>query len=238
MSKLDHGEEFTASVSITPQAFNQVAGLNIIIDKNTKNLISLKFYELKGQALSQIFKIEKTIEKSIEKLIKEALESIEKLFAYIKTCEDIIETIEKINEIERKKYFTPLEKLLLSKNIDNRLDKIGTSTLTISEIPKMFNLDFHFFPHSLFNYSNHTLAVKQEYNCYVYPSKQLISHKSLLFGSKFLLVGENDMLITGGIIAIGSEDDNRKKIIANNTYQLDLKNMKLYERGNLKDKRI
>ena len=170
-----------------------------IPNKNAKKSLIEKIEIIKETAKLQMTEI---IEKSSEIVAhfnRQVKLSWKRLYQFCKLCDSIVKEIQEIETIEKKMFNSQLEYYLLNPPDRRFLSSIRPPKVVVFPKSK-FDIQYHpsLFPHILYNYSNYSCTFSSEKEILVHPSKKNISAAQLNFKSRFLNVGNSQLLITGG----------------------------------------
>ena len=160
----------------------------ILIKKNHINVIQKSKQEL-IEKINQIkmeinIQVQNTMEKVysfIEGLNDQIKASIKLSSQFNNLCDSIIYEIQSIKCIGIKQFYTPLESILLSSNIDLVLSMIKGPTIIFSE--KKITYIPSDFPHYLYNYSDYAIAFSSEDTIHAYPSNKMMKNSAVIGGT-------------------------------------------------------
>ena len=186
-----------------------------------KQLIE-RIIQVKNDTDSQIVDLMKRQQKLMQDLKNQFNSIISQARQFVNLCKDVINQISGIIEFEEKEFFNPLEKALLSSNIDDFLKEIHSPILEFSETNTRFNYIPSNFPHFLYNYSDYSIEDSKDNSIKIISSNNNDEKCWNLAFSRFLNVGNNKIFCTG--------DCNNQ---SRRTYVLDLVSKKIEEYPNL-----
>ena len=194
------------------------------VHKSKQKLIE-RISQIKAETKNQVQLIIQKVNACITEL-KEKIKNMIKLSSqFTNLCDSIITEILSINAIYIKKIYSPLEALLLSENNESIFSMIKGPKITFSEDSKNIKYVPSEFPHFLYNYSDHSIEFSLRNTLNVYPSNKIMQFDAIDWSSRFLNVGNNKILLTGGQFAL------------TDSILLDLNNEEIIKLPNLINKR-
>ena len=138
-------------------ATHQIKNLFFTPNLKAKRDLVNKIQEIRNEAIEKaLFTIEKC-NKIVENVIIQASKVNDRFQSFISLCSSIISEIISIEKISEKSFYCPLERALLSQNVDELIQNFQSPTVKIDEIGKLFTYCSSIFPHSLYNSSNFLL---------------------------------------------------------------------------------
>ena len=121
-----------------------------------------------------------------------------KIWIFVKLCDSVIIEIRRINFIYDKEFYAPLENALLSFNIEPMLNLIHPPLIESSQSNFKINYVPSTFPHYFYNYSDYTIQFNSKNSIQIIPFNNNIQNDQFSWSSRFLNVGNNKILLTGG----------------------------------------
>ena len=171
-----------------------------IVNPKAKLEVINKIIQVKNEASIQIQNLLQKTNIFILELNRQLSKTIKQTREFLKLCENIIIEIQGINNIEDKEFYTPLENALLSFNNSSILNLIfppliefPENTFKILYLPSTF-------PHYFYNYSDYSIQFSTEHSIQFIPSNNTIKNAKFASTSRYLNVGYNKILFTGGSI--------------------------------------
>ena len=122
---------------------------------------------------------------------------LDQLSTFIILCENIIDDIEKIQQIPIRPYYNPLEAALISQEIEYFINKFDSPALKFEQ-NKYFYIP-SVFPHFLYNYAHCTTGMPSSSELKIHPINKIIVNEDFDWSSRFLQLNSNKLLITGGL---------------------------------------
>lgn len=163
-----------------------------------KKLMIEKIMTTKGETMIQIDLILKISAETIDLIEKEREKYFFRLKAFMDLCDEVIAHVENLTEIDKKFMNSPLEHVLLSKNIQNFLSLIYSPQIFFPQINSFFTYKPSAFPHAFFNSSENTVGYSDINNLVVRPLNKNISDRKLSNLSSCLFINNDFLLVTGG----------------------------------------
>ena len=183
-------------------------GIHILYLRKIKHLIPLQ--KSKKDLIERIIQIKNKTQIQIQDLlqktsklilgIKDRVKKIISLSNQFQVhCNSIMSEILSIYEINLKKFYTPLEKIISSTDNHFILSLIQAPIIAFSENIQEITYIPSNFPHFLYNYSDYAISFVSKNEIAAYPSNKIIKDPTYLnWTSRFLNVGNKKLLITGG----------------------------------------
>ena len=214
---------------------NRHSDHRIIIIAHEKNISD--FQESKTKLIEKIFEITTKTEAQIQNLLEkwnkftlsfeeQIKEAIKHANQFIELCNTIATSIQKIDHIEPKEFYNPLEHALLSSDIESFVNLITEPKIDCSTLYAKVKYAPSVFPHFLYNYSDYSIDFQSNHKIRVYPSWKNIMNDRFDWSSRFLNVGMDKLFFTGG-----------KKPPITETFIFDLKNKEILNYPSLIHKR-
>ena len=201
---------------------------SVKVNPKTKQELIQKIFQVQSDAREKTKEMLNDLSKEIIRIQEKSKCSLENLNMFIKTCDGVIQEIYSIDEIPYKNIPSPLEFILLSDDISSLITKIAPPNITYSNSLPYYTPSI--FPHFLYNHSDLSIDFPSEKVIYSHPALKEISNKRLHWASRFLNIGNQRLLFTGGKI---SED-----IQSNYCFILDVSTEEITECPPLQNARI
>ncbi|OMJ65529.1 hypothetical protein SteCoe_37983 [Stentor coeruleus] len=168
-------------------------------DPYTKRRILLEINQLKQKANEDILMIVKYTNGLIVNLQKYSVKHILQLRSFIRCCNTVVRGISEISEIPSKDFYNPLERALMMDSIEDLISKLRGPKLDFSSVKVDFlSYTLPTFPHALFNYSYFSGGFNSKREITITPLERTITNTDINWGGRFLSVGPNIILYTGG----------------------------------------
>ena len=186
---------------------------NILPFIASKSLIISKLLDLKDQASVNIHSVVIYTTNIIYSIQTQADQAIRNLRSFMNFCDKTIIEISSLDVIQKKIFYKPIEKALITENPQEFIDTLIGSNIILHDIEKVFTYVPSPLEHTFDNYSSYAVGFESENTLSIYPSNKVLTNTNLHWYSRILLIDFEVLLITGGCI-----DDE----MYNNCYTLNL----------------